>query len=416
MTRRLGRCTVLICLAFTACQPTTGPEGNTIDTLPRQLTTAERQLIDSGNKFAFELFRAVNGEEDPAANVFISPLSASMALAMTLNGAQGATWDAMSEGLGFGELSQSEINESYQDLIGLLRTLDRRVELEIGNSLWNRIGFEVEPEFRSDVEDFFQARAEALDFDDPASAGLINAWVEGATGGRIREIVEPPIDPLTEAFLINAVYFRGTWTLQFDPADTRDAPFRRPDGSSVSVPMMAQSDGSFPYASTGSYQAVELPYGGEAFAMTVVLPAGGTEIAGFATALDAAYWESILAALVETDVVVLLPKFRLEYEKLLNDALATLGMGIAFDGKRADFSLMHRDATEMELHISRVKQKAFIEVDEEGTEAAAATAVEVGVTSAPTTMIVDRPFVFAIRERLSGSILFVGRITDPSAD
>jgi serpin B len=170
----------------------------------------------------------------------------------------------------------------------------------------------------------------------------------------------------------------------------------------------------FPFASTADYEAVELPYGGQAFAMTVVLPRPGTSVETVAARLDDGAWASLVGSLAEADLTLFLPKFRLEYEKALNDVLTALGMGITFDPHQADFTLMHARAREIELHISKVKQKSFIQVDEEGTEAAAATSVEMGVTSAGPVVRVDRPFLFAIRERLSGTILFLGRITDPS--
>jgi serine protease inhibitor len=244
---------------------------------------------------------------------------------------------------------------------------------------------------------------------------VINAWVSEATDGLIDAIVDPPINPLTMAFLINAIYFEGEWTLQFDPDRTATGDFRRSDGSTVSVPFMSMSDEAFPYAQTPDYQAIELPYGGEAFAMTVVLPSDATDIGEFVESLDAEAWAEIIAGLGETELLVALPKFALEYEKTLNDALEALGMEVAFDPATADFSRMQRDALAMQLHISRVKQKAFVDVDEEGTRAAAVTSVEVGVTSAPPMFRADRPFLFAIRERLSGALLFTGVVRDPSA-
>jgi serpin B len=267
----------------------------------------------------------------------------------------------------------------------------------------------------SEVERDFLARVEALDFNDSGAADVINSWVSEATDGLIDGIVDPPIDPLTMAFLINAIYFQGEWTLQFDPERTASGDFRRSDGSTVSVPFMSVSDERFPFAQTPDYQAIDLPYGGEAFTMTVVLPSEAIGIDAFVESLDAEAWAEIIAELRETELLVALPKFKLEYEKNLNDVLKALGMEVAFNPAAADFSRMHRDALAMQLHISRVKQKAFVDVDEEGTRAAAVTSVEIGVTSAPPMFRADRPFLFAIRERLSGALLFMGVVRDPSA-
>ncbi|MEJ2312122.1 MAG: serpin family protein [Gemmatimonadales bacterium] len=403
-------------LLLSACSSPAEPQDvEPIESLPRPLTADERALAAAGEAFAFDFLREIVREEDPAANIFVSPLSASMALGMALAGAEAGTFEAMRDALRLGGLERDQIGVSYRSLIDLLSGLDPAVRLEIGNSVWHREGFALEDAYVSEVERDFLARVEALDFSDPGAADVINAWVSEATDGLIDAIVDPPINPLTMAFLINAIYFEGEWTLQFDPDRTATGDFRRSDGSTVSVPFMSMSDEAFPYAQTQDYQAIELPYGGEAFAMTVVLPSEATDIGEFVESLDAEAWAEIIAGLGETELLVALPKFALEYEKTLNDALEALGMEVAFDPATADFSRMQRDALAMQLHISRVKQKAFVDVDEEGTRAAAVTSVEVGVTSAPPMFRADRPFLFAIRERLSGALLFTGVVRDPSA-
>jgi serine protease inhibitor len=403
-------------LLLSACSSPAEPQDvEPIESLPRPLTADERALAAAGEAFAFDFLREIVREEDPAANIFVSPLSASMALGMALAGAEAGTFEAMRDALRLGGLERDQIGVSYRSLIDLLSGLDPAVRLEIGNSVWHREGFALEDAYVSEVERDFLARVEALDFSDPGAADVINAWVSEATDGLIDAIVDPPINPLTMAFLINAIYFEGEWTLQFDPDRTATGDFRRSDGSTVSVPFMSMSDEAFPYAQTPDYQAIELPYGGEAFAMTVVLPSDATDIGEFVESLDAEAWAEIIAGLGETELLVALPKFALEYEKTMNDALEALGMEVAFDPATADFSRMQRDALAMQLHISRVKQKAFVDVDEEGTRAAAVTSVEVGVTSAPPMFRADRPFLFAIRERLSGALLFTGVVRDPSA-
>jgi serpin B len=370
-------------LLLSACSSPAEPqEVQPIESLPRQLTADERALADAGEAFAFDFLGEIARGEDPTANIFVSPLSASMALGMALAGAEAGTFEAMREALRLGGLGREAIGVSYRSLMDLLSGLDPAVRLEIGNSVWHREGFALEDAYVSEVERDFLARVEALDFNDPGAADLINAWVSEATDDLIEGIVDPPIDPLTMAFLINAIYFEGAWTLQFDPERTASGDFRRPDGSTVSVLFMSMSDDG---------------------------------IQAFVESLDAEAWAEIIAGLHETELLVALPKFTLEYDNNLNDVLKALGMEAAFDPAAADFSRMHRDALAMQLHISRVKQKAFVDVDEEGTRAAAVTSVEIGVTSAPPMFRADRPFLFAIRERLSGALLFTGVVKDPTA-
>jgi serpin B len=412
MDSRVRRAALLsLAVAFVSGGCSDGPTalGGKIEGLPRPLDVSEQKVVDGNNRFGFDLLRELNAE-DPDSNIFISPLSASMALGMTLNGAASTTYEAMRNTLGFEELSNEAINESYRNLIDLLVDLDPRVTFGLGNSIWYREGFPVEQDFLDTTREYFDAEVAALDFSDPASVDVINGWVEDKTRGKIKEIIAPPIDPMVIMFLINAIYFNGTWTYEFDPAETEQAPFHRPDGSTVPVMLMAQQT-DLEYVVTEHYQAVDLPYGGEAYSMTVVLPHEGVRIDSLIAELDESSWGSLLDGARVTGIELHLPRFKLEYEKVLNDALKALGMETAFTGGAADFS---RIAPGRELYISRVKQKTFVEVDEEGTEAAAVTVVETVVTSVPRppVMRVDRPFVFAIRERYSGTIIFIGKIVD----
>jgi len=402
--------TVALALLATACGDSPTEPNGKIEGLPRPLDVSEVAVVNANNRFGFNLLRELNAA-DPDSNIFISPLSASMALGMTLNGAAGSTYDAMRVTLGFGDLSNEAINQSYRGLIDLLIDLDPRVTFGLGNSIWYRQGFPVEQEFLDTTGEYFDAEVAALDFNDPSSVGVINGWVEDKTAGKIKEIIEPPIDPLTVMFLINAIYFNGTWTYEFDPAETEQAPFHGPNGSTVPVMLMSQ-EGDHVYVNNEDYQAVDLPYGGEAYSMTVVLPREGVSIDSFVAELDENGWNDLFADAQVTGIELQLPRFKLEYEKVLNDALKALGMEVAFMGGAADFS---RIAAGRDLYISRVKQKTFVEVDEEGTEAAAVTVVEMRETSVPSgppVMRVDRPFLFAIRERFSGTVIFVGKIVN----
>ncbi len=373
----------------------------------RALTSSEAGLVDADNEFGLNLFRAVSKDEGDE-NLFISPLSVSMALGMTLNGADGATYTAMQETLELNGLSQEEINESYRSLIALLRGLDPEVVFEIANSIWYRQGFAVEPDFLDVNRESFDSEVQELDFGDPGAPGVINGWVDEKTHGKIEEIVDQ-IDPLTMMFLINAIYFNGTWTYEFDEAATRDRPFTGVDGSQNDVPMMEQ-EADLAYFESEAFQAVDLPYGDSLYSMTVILPRAGQELDTIIETFDQESWDDWTSRFRATGVSLRMPRFKLEYEITLNEVLSSLGMEVAFDPMQADFTRINQNGG---LYISAVKHKTFVELDEEGTEAAAVTSVEVGITSTDGGLVlmhVDRPFVFAIREQHSGTILFVGKV------
>ncbi len=400
-----------------ACDLFTGPRSETqpepLTSLPRALTAAEQQVITGSNGFAFGLLRET-ARGDTAANVFLSPLSASMALGMAMNGARGETLDGMRATLGFGAGSLADANHAYRSLLGLLAGLDDGVDVRVANSVWTRQGFPFERAFFDTVQTYFDARVTALDFNSPQAAATINDWVKQSTDGRIDGIVDAPIDPSMVMFLIDAVYFKGSWRDRFDPAETRDAPFSTDAGATLTVKMMHRSgDGSYFQAADGT-TGVELPYSRGAYVMDLVLPPEGTRLADLVAALDATRWDGWIGALHTADLDLSMPRLRLDYEAVLNQPLQDLGMATAFSPDRADFTGMSAAGG---LYISIVKQKTWVKVDEEGTEAAATTSVGMGVTSVPQRVrfTVDRPFLVAIRERLSGSILFLGAIGAPES-
>lgn len=380
-----------------------------ITQLPRALTVAEQSVIRNGNAFGFELVREV-ARSDDRPNIVLSPFSASMALGMTLNGADGTTFDAMSTTLGFADLSREEINASYAGLIELLTTLDPAVTFEIANSVWANQDVPFHQVFLDVVADAFAARVESRDFEDPATLAAVNAWVEESTQGLIDTILES-LDPDLVMLLINAIYFEGAWTTEFDPGETRPAPFQRADGSSVQVDMMTQRNVEVSAAGGPGWSAVELAYGGEAFSMVVVLP--DDDVPALVETLDADRWDDIVSALAPRELdVVSIPKLTLTFDAYLNESLRAMGMDVAFR-PAADFTRMSPIGDQ--LCIDFVRQKTFLEVDERGTRAAAATAVGVGLVSF-NGFIADRPYLLAIRERLSGTVLFVGLVGDPTAE
>ncbi len=397
----------LLLLAVAGCGGhVTGPSDGVdeITRLPRALSATEVEIITANNRFAFDLLAQVNR---PNGNLLLSPLSASMALGMTMNGAMGDTWSQMRDVLGVGSLAEGEINASYQSLLGLLVGLDPAVETAIGNSVWTRQGFPVHTDFLDAVRESFHAEAAELDFASPAASERINQWVKAATHGRIEDIVPARIPAAVVMYLINAISFKGPWTLRFDPSDTRPKPFHLDDGSTRTVPLMTLR-GDLSYQENSRFRAVDLPYGGRAFSMTVLLPQHGVSVDDLATTLGAEEWKGIADSFRETEMQLFLPRFRMAYERTLNDDLAALGMVDAFD-HRADFA---RLSPVDGLLISEVKQKSWVDVNEEGTEAASATVVAVLETSA-SVFRADRPFLFLIRERLSGTILFVGKLASP---
>jgi len=389
-----------------------GP-GDPIPGLPRSLSLEETLLIEAGNDFAFRFLQEVQ-REDPASNLFLAPLSASMALGMTLNGAGGNTYQEMRETLGFGSMSLEEINQGYRDLIDLLVQLDPRVDLGIGNSIWYREGFPVRADFVDRAERYFDAVVRELDFSDARAPGIINGWVRDQTAGKIKEIVDAPIDPATVMFLINATYFKAKWTRRFDKGKTSQASFFREDGTSKTVPLMEITD-TLPYSETEGYQAVDLPYGGGAFSMTLVLPKGEGTVGDLVTSLSASSWHEMVGSFAEREGTVRLPRFRMEWEKLLNETLKAMGMVDAFLPGAADFTGLSDQAREMGLFVSKVKQKSYVDVNEEGTEAAGVTVVQIDRSSLPDRFEfrADRPFLFVIRERFSGTVLFAGVFRTP---
>ncbi len=409
---------LLILLA--GCGEVVGPDEApaVLNALPRELSASELAVIDASNAFSMDLLRQVEARTDEA-NVFLSGLSASMALGMTMNGAVGATWDSMRATLRFDDLPEEEINASYRDLIALLLELDDRVEIGIANATFADDELPVEQAFLDRLREYFDAEARTIDFQDPASIGIVNDWCSEKTNGRIDEILKA-WPPGTVLALLNALYFKGDWTEKFEKSQTRPHPFTLPSGETVQADAMRSDEALLRVghdAETGATIG-ELPYGARAFVMDIVLPPEGTSLDDLVTGLDAETWDRWMTALPDSfaNGIVQIPKLELEFEKILNDELIDLGMGIAFGEASAppDFSRM----SPTELAISLVKQKTYVRVDEEGTEAAAVTVVVMGLVSVPSvpTLIVDRPYLFAIRERLSGTLLFLGTVRNPRAD
>jgi serpin B len=377
--------------------------------LPRQLTPAEQNVLVAANAYSFGLWGTINRAQRDS-NVFISPLSASFALGMTMNGAAGQTYNEMRSALQFGSAPLASIDSGYKSLIALLTGLDASTTMQIANSIFYRKEFPFNQSFLSDASTWFAADVKAQDFNDvPGTLSAVNGWANAKTNGRIPTILQQ-VDPQDVMYLLNAIYFKGLWRDKFDPAATRDAPFHPSTGSDQAAKLMFRQ-GTMPYVETNTYQAVDLAYGDSAFTMTVLLPKAGSDVEQVAASLTPDSWQTLTSSFRARQIALSLPKITFSWKRKLKDDMKALGMVSAFVPDGADFTRMSTSAGK-NLYISLLQQNTFVAIDEEGTEAAAVTIVGVTTTSVQvaTEMKVDRPYIFVIRERLSGTILFMGKI------
>jgi serine protease inhibitor len=376
------------------------------------LTEKAARLVDVNNQFGLDLYREIYGYEKEARNLMVSPLSVALALAMTYNGAETTTQEAMEKTLRLKGFTREEINAAYQSLVSELASLDPKVLLSIANSIYYRKDFVVEKDFVDLNKKYYDAEVSALDFASPSAVGVINGWVNTKTKGKIPEILKE-ITPNQVMFLLNAIYFKGIWAKEFNKKATADLPFYPVKGSPVNVPMMMRTD-TLDYAANDLFSAIRLPYGSGNFNMFVFLPTGD-EVSNFVKLLTSENWSSWMKLFTKTETVeIRMPRFKFAYEIKLNDVLTNMGMGIAFTGG-ADFRGINRAGG---LNIDYVKHKTFVEVNEEGTEAAAVTIVAIEknmVGPQKTLFMVDRPFFFVITEKSTGAILFMGTVKDPIA-
>ena len=383
---------------------------------PAQATAAPGAKLSGGvNDFGFRLLRTLAGGADE--NVIVSPLSVWLALAMTSNGAAGDTRTAIAKTIGVQPLDELDFNRASHELLAALRKADPAVTMEIANALWTQSGFPINPDFLNVSRQFYDAVSEGLDFEgkpDEAVAA-VNAWVKKNTHGRIPAIISK-VDRSTWPILTDAVYFKGIWSSRFDPKATRPRTFHVQADRQVRAPMMVRS-GEFPYFENQSFQAIRMAYGNDRFAMYVFLPRAMTGLRQFVGMLDPQHWHEWTGGLVVRKGTIIMPKFESSYSKRLNDALETMGMAIAFNPREADFSRIHPPPPP--LSINDVEHKTWVKVDEQGTEAAAATSVGIAAMAVmarprPFEMVVDHPFFFAIAEGQSGALLFAGIVTDPT--
>ncbi len=373
------------------------------------LNDKSAKLVQAGNNFSFALLS--NSLDGTIQNRMISPLSVSTALSMTLNGASGATLADIQKTLGYDGLTKEEVNAIQKDLIAALVKADPNVAMKIANSVWVRKDFTVLDPFITANQTYYNAQVSKIDFN-AAAVSTINKWVSDNTNGKIPTILSSIVSNEV-MFLINAIYFNGKWKYQFETSKTANEQFTGTDQKVISVPTM-KMENKFAYSVQPGFKALKMPYGADKFQMVWLLPDVGTTPDKLASTLNFAKWTTLMAALQNTTKLpVWIPKFKFSWEKTLNDILSSLGMSIAFDPNKADFSAINPT---QQLYITKVIHKTFIDVSESGTEAAAATSVGVGTTSMPVdppSFYLTRPFLFFITEEDTGAILFAGKVENP---
>lgn len=398
---------VFISIALTGCSDN-NPVDNKPIVEPVGELTKKNLIVSSGSeKFGIKLFKQITSLQ-PDSNVIISPLSISTALGMALNGADGNTYHEMKGVLELNELSQYEINEAYKSLVSILENADPKVKFNIANAIWHRNDRTFVEKFIEDNKSYYDALVKPSDFSDPNLVNEINGWIENKTNGKIKNMLDR-VPASTIMYLVNALYFNGTWKSAFNANETQDRSFMLSNGDYIDCPTMSQR-AEFEYFSNGDFKAVNLPYGDGNFCMTLLVPEGNKSVSSLYESLDFYNWQSYAKLFEKRELSIFFPKFKAEYKLLLNESLIGLGMKDAFT-PAADFTNLYAPGG---IFISRVLHNTFIEVDEKGTEAAAATIIEFKETSVQDDQIhFNKPFIFIIREQQSGSILFIGQIVNP---
>jgi len=400
---------LIIAIFFSSCEK----QNTEPDLTPKviELTTAATQAISSSNDFGIELFTKVALEEQT--NLMLSPLSASTALTMLLNGCGGNTYSQLKTTLRYpAGQSIGDINSAYKSLVDQLLKADPKVKLALANAIFYRKGFVVKNPFLTTMGTDYKAEIEALDFTLPSALTTINKWASDNTNGKIPKVLDE-ISPQAVMFLMNALYFKGDWSYQFDKSQTSDRPFTPDNGQTSNVSTMNGEVGAkVVYGNT--YKAIEMPYGRTNFTMIVIVP--DNDLKTFNGTFNGDLWNNITSGFDNKEefgkVIVFFPKFKFSYEKYLNDQLKSMGMLDAFDPYVADLS----GISDAPIFVSFVKQNTFVEVDETGTEAAAVTTIGIELTSMPpqpTQFVIDKSFIFAIRERTTNTLMFIGQVIKP---
>lgn len=398
-------------LLFSSCQQET-LSSNEDQNKTIQLDEKSAQLVEADNAFGLEIFQKIRAASDKE-NIMISPLSISVALAMAYNGAGSETKAEMEQTLKLNGLTTQEINASYESLIASLQSLDKDVVFEIANAIFYSLGFSVKQDFLNINKNVYDAEVQSLDFGSSWAVPTINNWVADKTHDKIKKIIDM-LNPYDRMVLLNAVYFNGIWSQQFDEKGTHNLDFHKTDGTTVKVPMMNKEE-KLDYTANSLFAAVKMPYGEGHYNMIILLPADGKNAQNVIDNLSASNWKNWQDAFsTEDHVVITMPRFKFAFEMPLIDVLKEMGMQKAFQATFADFSKI----SDEDLYISSVMHKSFIDVNETGTEAAAVTSITFTTTSAGNEppkkyFNVNKPFVFAITEKDTGAILFMGEVNHP---
>ncbi len=396
-----------IAIFFTACQNSDSPDPDNVPNL-RSITPTESEIIENSNQFSFELLSRIN-QKHQNDNIFISPFSITTALSMTLNGANGETLEAMKETLGFGSMELEEINHGYADLVEFLFNLDKTVNLNVANSNWYKNEYHIKPEFETVLNEYYKAEIFGANFNDPKLKDDINNWIEDATNGKIKNMLDEVSEDAV-MYLINAIYFKAKWKHQFEKGETQNRPFYLMDGSTIQAETMFSEGVRIKHNYSNGVRLIDLPYGNGQFYFTILLPDESSQVNELASNLTAESFANFLKDTTSYETQVFLPKFKLEYKEELLPILEEMGL------KDGGSDLSNLFVENLNLFISKVLHQSFLEVNEEGSEAAAATIVGVELTSMPqepAQIHINRPFVFFIRENHSNTILFSGKLMDP---
>jgi serpin B len=401
---RLLSAVFAITLLFANCKTDKDIPNTANDSM--QLSKSEQAVGNATTEFGFKLMEQMHAEE-PDKNQVISPVSVSIALGMLYNGTRDNTRDELRAGLGLDHMSEDQINSYYDKIITHLPVLDEAVKLSIANGIFHHDEFSPKKDYLNTVQDKFHSSITPLDFRDPQTPEVINQWVRDQTNDKIDKMLDH-ISRESVMFLMNALYFKGNWMEPFEKDQTREGTFTKADGSTYPVPFMNKQD-NWNVWQGEQITAVDLPYGDSVFSMTLLLPTDDQLVAGVIQDLNMEMLQTIEDNLQPNRSIVEVPRFKLEYEAKLKPALHAMGMQQMFDAYEANL----HGISEAQLFVRDVIHKTFIEVNEEGTEAAAATGVDIGITSMPPTISFNEPFVFLIRENINNTVVFAGKVMEP---
>lgn len=394
----------LVLITISACKKSsTVPNDTGIDL---NLTPTEQQLAVANNSFSLKLFKTL-ATSNTDGNLLVSPLSVCFAVGMVNNGSNGQTLSAINNATNVSGFTQSQVNTYYNKLITDLPKLDPTTTLNVANSIWYNQNISVLPQFLQTNSSSYQAKLQAVDFGLPTTKDMMNQWVSDQTHGKIPGIITGT-SPSDVMYLINAIYFKSTWNERFDPTETHQKAFYLPNNTTIQTDFMS-ADIHYNTYSDDLAQVYELPYKNKKYSMVIVMPVNTKTVQDVTGSLDSVKWQSWMSQLQPAKNIIVMPKFKFQYQTGLNNQLTALGMGIAFT-KNADFTRIN---TAGGMLISSVMHKTYIEVNEDGTEAAAVTSIGVSSTSLPVTITIDHPFIFAIREMKTGLILFTGIVNNP---